>query len=256
MNKLYNTFHSHFQIVPANNMELLETAYRLRYQVYCKEHRYEDTNLFPDNMETDEYDAHSCHSLIRCKPTGCHTGLVRLILPDPEKPDRKMPVEKHCHLIDQKTDLNLAKIPRESLAEISRFCISREAKQTCLETPRLTLVRHSRRTPGTTSPNKTLQYTTLGLFSAIIRMSEENNISHCLAIMQPALLRLLSGFGIRFHKIGSLIDYHGKRQPVIGILDEMVGGIYERRRDVWETITSYGKYYSPGEEIQHTATGY
>ena len=257
MNKLYDDFYTHFQIIPADNTDLLKAAYRIRYQVYCKENHFEDRNLFPDQMETDEYDSHSSHSLVHCKTTGEYAGLVRLVLPDPTNPNKPMPVEKYADLINYKTNLRLQTIPRDSLAEVSRFCISRKARQACFAKS-LRFVGNQTSALDANSYNNLLQqYTTLGLFSGVIRMGEQNNITHILAVMQPALLRLLSHFGIHFHKIGPLIDYHGKRQPVIGVLDEMVQGIYEQRQDVWETITNYGEFSSAsGEETQHTATGY
>ncbi len=252
MNKLYDDFYTHFQIIPADNTDLLKAAYRMRYQVYCKENHFEDRNLFPDQMETDEYDSHSAHSLVHCKTTGEHAGLVRLVLPDPTNPNKPLPVEKYANLISYETNLRLQTIPRDSLAEVSRFCISRKARQACFAKS-LRFVDNQRNALDTLLQ----QYTALGLFSAVIRMGKQNNITHIIAVMQPALLRRLSHFGIHFHKMGPLIDYHGKRQPVIGMLDEVVQGIYEQRQDVWETITNYGEFSSiSNEDTPQTATGY
>ena len=257
MNKLYDNFYTHFQIIPADNTDLLKAAYRMRYQVYCKENHFEDRNLFPDQMETDKYDSHSSHSLVHCKATGEHAGLVRLVLPDPTNPNKPLPVEEHANLINHATNLRLQTIPRDSLAEISRFCISREARQACF-TKSLRLAGNQTNALDANSYNRLLQqYTTLGLLSSIVRMGIQNNITHFLAVMQPALLRLQAHFGIHFHKIGPLIDYHGKRQPVIGVLDEMLQGVYEQRQDVWETITNYGEFSSArGEDEKLTVTGY
>jgi N-acyl amino acid synthase of PEP-CTERM/exosortase system len=259
MSELYDLFNRHFQVVPADSTDLLEVAYQLRYKVYCKENPYFETNQFPDQMETDEYDSHSANSLVRSKATGRYTGLVRLILPDPAKPNELMPVEKYCDLNSGRAKLNLSTIPRESLAEISRFCISKEAKRTCSKKPSLVVDRsHCVDDQPTDAYDKSLVFITLGLFSGILRMSEKNNITHWLAIMQPALLRLLSRFGIHLHKMGPLVNYHGKRQPVIGSVDEVLSGIYENRRDVWETVTNYGEFSSPYKDIRstRTATGY
>jgi N-acyl amino acid synthase of PEP-CTERM/exosortase system len=70
--------------------------------------------------------------------------------------------------------------------------------------------------------------------------------------MEPTLLRLLTRFGIHFRKIGPLIDYHGKRQPAIGNVDEVLAGIYAERRDVWETITDYGDVWPLAAGIEQS----
>jgi len=242
MSELFNTFHNHFSVVPAESPDLLETAYRLRYQVYCKENPYEDEEEFPDQMEFDEYDRHSVQSLVRCRASGHHAGLVRLVLPDPENPVKPLPVEQFCDANDEKKGIDLSAIPHESLAEISRFCISKESKRVCSERAAAAAVGNC---PDLhVDPYKRLlPHITLGLFAGIVRMSAEENITHWLAVMEPTLLRFLTRFGIRFHKLGPLVDYHGKRQPVLGLIDEVLAGIYAERKDVWEIITDYGNVW-------------
>ena len=58
MSELYNTFHNHFDVVPADTIGLMEKSFQIRYQVYCVERSFEDVAAFPDKMETDEYDMH------------------------------------------------------------------------------------------------------------------------------------------------------------------------------------------------------
>lgn len=257
MNKLYNNFHHLFNIVPADNASLLESAYRLRYQVYCLENHYEDKHQFPGKMELDEYDVSAAHTLIQCKASGQYAGLVRLILPDAQKPDKLFPIEKYCELTGSDTaGLRLSAIPRESLAEVSRVCISKEVSRECYKRPKLEIVKGNSGAPPIDFYTESLPHIILGLISGFVRMSVQNSITHCLAVLQPALIRLLSHFGIHFHKIGPLVEYHGQRQPVICALDEILTGMYEKRRDVWEITTNYGEFDSLGEDSQLTATGY
>jgi len=246
MSELFDTLHNHFEVIPADTTSLMETAYRLRYQVYCQENPYEDADSFPDQMETDEYDIHSSHSLVRCRASGQHAGLVRLVLPDPVNPNKPLPMEKFC---DEDTGIDLSAIPRESLAEISRFCISKESRRVCSE--KLASVSDCAEDLQVESYKRLLPHLTLGLFAGIVRMSAQHNITHWLAVMEPTLLRFLTRFGIHFHKIGPLIDYHGKRQPAIGLIDDVLAGIHAQRKDVWDAITNYGAVWPLADDIRH-----
>jgi N-acyl amino acid synthase of PEP-CTERM/exosortase system len=249
MSELFDTFHNHFRLVPADTTDLIETAYRLRYQVYCNENSYEDADSFPDRMEFDEYDKHSAQSLVRCRASGHHAGLVRLVLPDPENPNKLLPVEKFCDLNDEETNINLSAIPRESVAEISRFCISKEVRRLCSEKAANEAGSSCADDLHVDSYKRLLPHITLGLFAGIVRMSAEQNITHWLAVMEPTLLRFLTRFGIHFQKIGPLIDYHGKRQPAIGLIDEVLAGIHAQRKDVWEIITNFGTVWPLADDI-------
>jgi len=256
MANLYENFKRHFDVVSADTVGLIETAYRLRYQVYCQENSYEDAALFPDQLEIDEYDLHSPQSMVKCRMTGKYTGLVRLVLADPVDTGRPFPVEKYCNL-DLPATNDLSGIDRESLAEISRFSISKAMKSKCLDRPFMRVVGgndidYDRVAcyQNRTVTQKLLPLMTIGLFAGIVRMSAQNNITHWLAVMEPTLLRFLTRFGIYFQPVGQLVDYHGKRQPAIGVIDEVLGGIYAKRPDVWAVITDNGNVWPLGDSVR------
>ncbi|MDH3979092.1 MAG: PEP-CTERM/exosortase system-associated acyltransferase [Gammaproteobacteria bacterium] len=249
MSELYNTFHSHFDVVSADTVGLMETAFRMRYQVYCLERSYEDAESFPDQMEIDEFDMHSAHSLVRCQRSGQYAGLVRLVLPNPVDMDKPLPLEKFCHSAMQKAGIDLSSIPRDRMAEISRFSISKELKRQCAQKSAVSATGDvvdgvdTRMTPQIV----------LGLFAGVVRMSAQNNITHWLAVMEPTLLRFLSRYGIYFQKIGPVIDYHGRRQPTVASIDSVLSGIYAHRKDVWEVITDFGNVWPLDKEVKHFA---
>ena len=53
----------------------------------------------------------------------------------------------------------------------------------------------------------------LGLIKSCVEMSVREGMTHWAAVMEPALLRLLTRLGIHFNPLGSLVEYHGRRQP-------------------------------------------
>lgn len=123
MNDLYENFHKFFEIVVADTAELLEHVYRIRYEVLCVEKRLPgfDSELCPDKLEKDSYDSHSCHVLLRYRPTGDFIGTVRLILPDSSHPEKPLPVELFGQADPALCDIKA--LPRQQTAEISRFLV-------------------------------------------------------------------------------------------------------------------------------------
>src|ERR1700742_2221622 len=60
---LLERFRSQFDVLPANTVERIRTAQRIRYQVYCIEHSHEKSDD-PDGVEMDVFDSHATQSLL------------------------------------------------------------------------------------------------------------------------------------------------------------------------------------------------
>lgn len=253
MSELYNTFHNHFDVVPADTIGLMEKSFQIRYQVYCVERSFEDVAAFPDKMETDEYDMHSAHSLVRCKTSGQYTGMVRLVLPDPTNLNKPLPMEKFCQSGMKASGINLSSIPRESLAEVSRFSVSKELKRLCSSKPAISVVGAEDEPEHKAVDTQMMPHITLGLFAGVVRMSAQNNITHWLSVMEPTFLRFLTRYGIYFQKTGPVVDYHGKRQPAVASIDSVLTGIHTHRKDAWEIITDYGNVWPLSRNARHFA---
>jgi N-acyl amino acid synthase of PEP-CTERM/exosortase system len=74
-------------------------------------------------------------------------------------------------------------------------------------------------------------------------MSAREGITHWAAVMEPALLRLLTRLGIHFNPLGRLVDHHGRRQPCWADLDVLLRRVYAERPDVWDVITDGGRLW-------------
>jgi N-acyl amino acid synthase of PEP-CTERM/exosortase system len=260
MNNLFEVFHRHFSVIPANSPDLQDQAHAIRYQVYCVENAFEDPQQHPSGRERDHYDDRAIQSLVLHPESKHYIGAVRLIMADPDNHEAPFPVEVRCQqsFVDPEA-LNF--LPRHSVAEISRFAVSKGFKRSILEYGAIRETDNSivadAKGEGAFPAlmgQQLLPLATLGLFAGIVRMSAENGITHWFAAMQPTLLRLLSRFGIYFQVLGPVVDYHGQRQPVIGVIDEVLAGIYRERRDVWELITDFGRIWPLNEVIAAQAT--
>lgn len=247
MKNLIEMFHHYFEVVSAETLELLDAAFQLRYQVYCVENDFEDTGHFPDGREYDEFDRRSVHTLVRHRNSGHVAGVVRLVLPELENSNEPFPIEEHFPEVFKCCDNELESVPRDSLAEISRFSVSSEFKRRVAESRTLSGVSENVKYidifQNGYDHRRILPHITLGLFAGIVRMSAENNITHWLVVMEPSLIRLLERFSIHFNPIGPIVDFHGKRQPAIAAVDDVLSSMHINRRDVWEIITDNGRIW-------------
>lgn len=244
--ELYRTFHSYFELIPANTMELLDEVFALRYQVYCIEHPFEDAAAHLAGMEQDTHDARAVHTLIRHRRTGYCAAAVRLILPDSRNPEALFPLERACAgVLNKEAKLWIATLDRLKIAEISRFAVSKAFRRRLGEATTVTGVAPRTvyvDTLGADDHRRAFPHITLGLFAAIVRMSVIQRSTHWFAVMDPVLLRLLQRFGIHFPAIGPLVNHHGLRRPTLATAATVVEGILKKRPDVWEIVTDRGRF--------------
>jgi N-acyl amino acid synthase of PEP-CTERM/exosortase system len=240
--RLVDTYNAMFETVAATTPELLREVYRLRYQVYCVENSFEDPADNPDGLEIDPYDNHSIHALLLHKASGMPAGTVRLVLPRPGETSGSLPLHAVCRdpLLTQPDFL-----PIESTAEFSRFAVSKEFRR------RLGDKLYGRALPAEEADQRRIvPHITLGLMAGALQMTQGRGIDHVCAVMEPALLRLLTRLGIRFKPLGEMVEHHGRRQPCYTQVDQLFATIERERYDVWEVITDSGRYWPSRHQPQ------
>jgi len=242
--RLYDLYNHYFEAIRADTPELMEEVFRLRYQVYCVEHHFENPDDFPDGLERDVYDSRSAHSLLIHRPSNTIAGSVRLVLPAHAHPTSSLPIDLVC----KETLLQDPKeIPRENTAEVSRFALVKKFRRRTGEqgspsgVTEESLQAHDA-VSASTMDRRIASHMTLGLISSLVAMSTEHGISIWCSVMERALLRLLRRIGIYFTNIGPQIDYHGKRQPCYSPLDVLLERVKEEHFDVWEVLTDEGRF--------------
>jgi N-acyl amino acid synthase of PEP-CTERM/exosortase system len=213
--RISDAYYRWFDVIPADTPGLREQVYRLRYQVYCCEHPYENPDEHLRNMEMDAFDSRSAHSLIVDRENGLAIGTVRLIFPDLKSPEASLPIQQVC-----KHPLPI-KLPMSGATEISRFAISKQMRKMV---------------DGNSSRDVKCSVV-LGLMKATVQMSFKYGITDWLAVMEPSLLRLLCRFGIYFAPVGPLIEYHGLRQPCHTNFEKMLETVRQENFDLWEFVT-------------------
>jgi N-acyl amino acid synthase of PEP-CTERM/exosortase system len=242
MNDTY-IFNKYFEMVPAISDELKYEVYKLRYQVYCIENGdktgFNNFIDHSDGIEFDEYDSHSSHYLIRHRGLGIYMATTRLILPDANNPEKPFPIEKHSRIDDVAL---LKNMPRQNLAEMSRFCISKEFRRRKNEQHLLTTNDADSGIAYGQEEKRSSSHLTLALFACAIKMSSENNIHYWYAFMEPALMRVISTLGIHFVGIGPLVDFYGMRRPYLIKVDELLDSVAKKDLNYWNFLTNNGQF--------------
>lgn len=198
----------HVLIKVVDSSKELNDVFKLRYQIYCLEKRFEETQDYPNGLEFDHYDPYSVHFIAYLKEIPL--GTARLIMPN----KHGLPVENHCNV-----DIHTVCGTRD-VAEISRLAVSsRAAKNLAVDRSRITL----------------------GLIKQIYDIGRKLGVVYCFAAMNRALERLLNNCGITFIQAGHPVDYHGPRVPYMLSVADFEKNIFDKRRDIFE-LFSRNKY--------------
>ena len=240
MHNLSDSFHTHLEARIADSEDLRIDAHKVRFKVYCLERGYEDHRKFPDRMERDKFDNESVHAVVRHKSSKHPVGVVRLVLPNKKNPYRKFPIESHFGHLFEPQIMNRFHFTRHNIAEVSRFAVSKQS----LRDVHSRLVTESLRSLPTRmsddDPKQLLPHISLGLIALLFAISEKQGVEYWYAAMEPSLSRLLTRLGIRFTPIGPIMDYHGRRQPMIAQVSELLRNIQRSRKDFFKLIEDIG----------------
>jgi N-acyl amino acid synthase of PEP-CTERM/exosortase system len=217
-----------FDVIRAATPSLVREAYRLRYQVYCVEHPFEDPEQQVGACESDDYDDRSIHTLLLHRRTGEIAGTSRVILPD-ESRFRPLPIATLLQGSDRR---RFDRFPAAHTAELSRFAVSKQFRR------RLGEERYADAGFGNAALMETerrlMPFVSLGLIRGLFGICLEYGITHLAAVMEPPLIRILHRLGLDFMPIGGIVMHHGLRQPCFALLDDLVQHSRETDSIVWQ----------------------
>ena len=207
-----DSFIKYFHITLADTPELLERTYRIRYEVYCKEFEFEREEDCPGQIEKDDYDEQSVHSLLLHNATGQDVGCGRLIMPHDLDTARPLPFERYCKNSLNAKGFELLKRHRGRLGEFSRLAVIAPFRRR-MEDEHKPLSYYRDYNESQMHGRGIFPLISLSLILAGCSMFMKTDLEYCVAMMEPRLARLLRLCGLYFDPIGKVIDYHGKRGP-------------------------------------------
>lgn len=171
------SFSQNFSLYTTDDRAELQEIFNVRYHVYCEEYGYLDKNIYPNKMESDEFDKFSIQFVLRTKK-GELAASVRLILHSP----LGFPIEKHT-----KIDIYLP-AEKSRVAEVSRLIVARKFRK---------------------------KFLLLALIKGLFVYTNETNISHVYSILDDRLFPILKDMGFPFKRIGPSTIYQGLTSPYI-----------------------------------------
>ncbi len=185
--------------------------YTLRHEIYCQEIGYHPLEISYNNTERDIHDSHSIHCLIEHRRSGLAAGCLRLVLPAPhlEGINKRLPLQDFGEQNLPHESLHPAKLPYNSICEISRFAIARAFRHKAINNE--TLNPDDAKYQFTDKERKAFPLIVIALFLATYSLVGLMNKRHVFAMMEPRLPRLLSMSGFKFTKVGKPIEMHGTR---------------------------------------------
>ena len=215
--------HPHAVVAPVplqrRNTGALQSAYALRYQVYCIECSFLSPDDYPDGVESDEYDDGAAHFYAFDSDDEL-VGYVRLVRPGA---DGLFPIQQRCALSVDGTGLPDA----SHAAEISRLMVRGDYRR-----------RRGDRLSGVTAKQNNAVFAgdrrceapqiLLGLYRQMYAYSREHGIRHWYAAMERPLARSLLRLDFAFRPIGPQTDYYGPVAPYVADLRELEAQVGER----------------------------
>lgn len=209
---LESSFSEYFQVILADAAELRKEVYRIRYEVYCREFKFEREKDFPDGLERDRFDANrSVHCLLLHRQSGCFAGCVRLVFNDLAKIDSTLPFESGLgDALKSPRVISLLQ-HRKYIGEISRLAVPAEFRRR--KSDRGSPIGSISESSISKDERRSFLHIPLGLYLTAAAVGLEMNMRGVFAIMEPRLARHLLRFGIVFEQVGDVTYYHGERAP-------------------------------------------
>lgn len=195
----------------------MEDAFRLRYQVYCREKNFLPLTDYPDGVEVDEFDEQATHLLVR----GADASLIGYMRIIDGSGSSGFPMFAHGMSIHDDFPMPA---DREAI-EISRMIVRSDFRHETRRTDEGFV--HS---PGLPSPNarNASDLVQLKLLRLTYHHALRNDASWVYAAMEPTLHRKFRMMGMPFGPVGPAADYFGEVKPYAMNLRTMEATLEQR----------------------------
>lgn len=221
-------FRSRFEVVPAVSDGLVEQVFRVRHQVYCQELGFEA--IRPDAQERDEYDAHAVHLLLRKAGEGAPVGCARLVRPNPNDPSTPLPFERFCAASLDRSIIDPARLPRSTVAEVSRLAVMSEFRRRKGEARQPAPLSEG---DFGTDEHPRFPYVLMSLYLGIVAIGSIHGIESLFMLTEPRLAGHFAKLGVTVRQIGSPIEHRGLRIPSMMSVSEIVSGLNAYSRPLY-----------------------
>jgi len=228
---LGTAFKQYFEIIPALTEELKHEAYRIRHSVYCEDLQFESSR--PDGFETDEYDDHSLHLLIRSIHNNAFIGCTRIIRPPLNSDDKRLPFEKICTQTLDRSTVDPTKLPANKIGEVSRLAIIGSFRRRKGEARSSLSISEE---DFENKPAPRFPYISLGLYYGTIELARMHNIEILFMLTEERLANHFNKLGSKLEFIGEPIEHHGVRFPSMIIINHLINNLKPIIRPLYQAV--------------------
>ncbi len=225
-------FRKYFRIDAALDEALQDDVFRIRHEVYCEDLKFEPER--PDRRETDDYDAHSLHGLLRTanapnNPVGC----IRLVLVNPQDPSAPLPFEHTCAATLDRSIIDPASLPRDRIAEVSRLAVRGAFRRRKGEDRSQFSIQDQ---DFGTGDQPRFPYIPIGLYLGAIALADRSGVDTLFMLTEPRLATHFSRLGVNIRQIGGPVPHRGTRVPSMMKVQEVIGDMRMIVKPLWRVI--------------------
>lgn len=247
---LGNRFEELFEFTLALDAVSVETVYRIRHDVYCRELGWEAVR--EDGLEKDAYDSHSVHCLLRRRGTGDLVGCSRLVLARPEEPSFPLPFELSCRDVIHRDQFDPAQLRRSDVGEVSRLAVMSAFRQRQGEAREpVTVGEHDFESRG---GQPRFPFIPMSLYLGAAAVARRLSVENVFVLTEPRLATHFARLGFDIRQIGDPIEHRGVRvpsvlssskvvnnlrpliKPLYAVIDRLVNRSFEAHPDVLERL--------------------
>ena len=221
-----------FELTVALDDATLDQVFRIRHDVYCRDLGWEP--LHEDGRESDEFDRHSFHCLLRRRGTGEPVGCTRLILARPEDPTCPLPFEESCKDVLDRSIADPARMPRNTLGEVSRLAVLstfRQRKREAATEVSITDDDFASRASKTRFP-----FIPVSLYLGAAAIARHVGVEHVFVLTEPRLAVHFARIGFDIRTVGGSIEHRGTRVPSLLSASKVVVGLRPMIRPLYDAI--------------------
>lgn len=226
-------FSQHFEVLAAMTKESQDDVFRIRHEVYCEELAFEPVR--PDRRETDAFDRHSVHCLLRTALEP-HTsvGCTRVVLANPDDPNAPLPFESLCKDTIDRSIIDPARLPRESIGEISRLAVVSRYRRR----------RGEQHTPmaiadedyGGHEDHPRFPYIPIGLYLGATALAKKLGLETVFVLTEPRLASHFAKLGFEITQIGGPVEHRGTRVPSMFKTDRTIKNMRFLLKPIWRIV--------------------
>lgn len=225
-------FRRYFQICAATTPAIRDEVYRIRHEVYCEELHFEPVRA--DGLEQDAYDAHSLHCLMQTRAIPADlVGCVRLVLADPDDPNRLLPFEQLCADTLDRSIVDPLKLPRTRIAEVSRLAVRHHYRRRRGEEAEAAPI-HPRDFASRGQPR--FPYIPIGLYLGAVALAHRSEIDTIFVLTEPRLAKHFSHLGVKVQQIGGPVEHRGIRIPSLMDVPSIIANMRLLLRPMWRVV--------------------